>query len=359
MLAVVAGLLAGSPALRAEVPFAVMVEQLERRVDTSGFTTYEIHVTNTTADTISIYASRTVVDLPDTTWHTSVCSINKCYPEEISVLPPELVDPNGTTGFTLHVTAGRRYGQTGRVTLHLDTGPGTEGIDILFAIETVEPVAPLYRVTAVEQNAAAGPDVPVDFMTDVYNMASDTLSVTVLRVEEYFPDGTWSSALCVEDSCHAPEVDAPRPILLTFDHAVTFHLRVTGRTPGEGRVVLRFNTLRGTDPIEKRYTVTITPSGVGNSASGALVAGAPLPNPASRTIRIPIPGKLKQTGSRSLIIYRIDGERVADLSAELARAIESGDDFASVSLEGFGEGFYLYTLSSDRESISYRFQVVR
>jgi hypothetical protein len=359
MLAAALGLLALSPALRAEVPFTVMVEQLERRVDTTGFTTYEIHVTNTTADTISIHAARTVVDLPDTSWHTSVCSINKCYPEEVSILPPEIVDPNGMTGFTLHVTAGRTYGQTGRVTLRLDTGPGTEGIDIRFVIETVQPVAPLFRVTALEQNAAAGPDIPVDFMTDVYNMASDTLSVTVVRVEEYFPDATWSSALCVEDSCYGPEVEAPRPVLLAFDHAVTFHLRVTGHTPGEGRVVLRFNTSRGTDPIEKRYTVTITPTGVRSMTSETLVAGAPWPNPASRTIRIPIPRKLKQAGSRSLVIYRLDGERVADLSAELARAIASGEDAASVSVAGFNEGTYLYTLSTDRESISNQFKVVR
>src|SRR5688500_16240478 len=99
--------------LYADVPFTIMAPQPERTLDTSGFTTYEIHVTNTTGDSIGVRATRLVVDVPDTSWHTSICSITTCYPEEVSVTPAEPLAANGETGFTLHVISGRTYGQTG------------------------------------------------------------------------------------------------------------------------------------------------------------------------------------------------------------------------------------------------------
>ena len=210
ILAGAVGMVMLAPSLRAEVPFTVTVDKPERTLDTSGFTTYEMHLTNTTGDTIQVYASRTVVDVPDTTWHNSVCSMSTCYPEEVSILPPEFVEPNAMSGFTLHVISGRTYGQTGRITIHLDTGPGTEGIDLQFVVRTEAPVAPIYRVSTDELTEAASPEAPVDFSTDVYNMTSDTLSVQMIRVEEYFPDETWSSVLCVEDSCYASDVTASR-----------------------------------------------------------------------------------------------------------------------------------------------------
>ena len=258
-------------------PFADSIERPARTLDTSAFTTFEVRVSNLGDDTLRVRMARVVNGVPDTSWHTSICSMTTCYPEEVALTEPELLEPRGLTGFTVHVITGSRYGDTARLLLRIDAGEGTDSIVREISIATAAPPRRLFRVEPEATMASAVSGDTATFTIWSYNEASDTLGVAVERLDDYFPDSTWSSRLCVEDRCFDPSVDAPPSVLLDNDRATWFTLRVTGRTPGQGRVVLAFTTTRGTEPVEHRFTVDIGAASIDERRESARATVAPMP----------------------------------------------------------------------------------
>lgn len=255
--------------LQAQVPFSVAIDKPVRTLDTVSFTTFEIHVTNTTGDTIRVRATRAVNGLPDSAWESSICSITTCYPPEVDVTEYEQARPEGMTGFAVHVMTGPRHGDSARIVLSIDTGPGSESVVRELVVKTAAPPAQIFRVEPEQLSKSIAVGETAEFLIWGYNYASDSLSLAVVRVEDYFTSEGWESSICVEDDCSSPDVDAPPAIVLQTDKATWFKLRVRAGSVGSGDVVLRFNTMRGTDPIEKRFTVTAGVSAVHDDVRGA------------------------------------------------------------------------------------------
>lgn len=268
-------ILATQGALAAD--FSITVERPERVLDTASFTTFEIRVHSQSDDAQAIRMARLVNDLPDTSWHTSICSINICYPEDVSLTEPEPLEPRGMTGFTVHVITGGRHGDTARILVRLDAVDGGDSILQELVIVTAPPPRRLFRVEpeALHRSAIAGDTVR--FTIWAYNEASDSLLVAVERADDYYPDSTWSSRLCVEERCFDGAIASPPPVLLENDRATWFTLMLTGRTPGQGRVVLRFNTMRGTEPFEHRFTLDLGAAGFGDDEGTDRPRIAPIP----------------------------------------------------------------------------------
>jgi hypothetical protein len=263
--------------------FEVSVDRPTRALDTTAFTTFELRVRSTGSEESSVVMTRVANDLPDTAWRTSICSMTICYDEEIAVTEPEPLAAGGLTGFTLHVYTGRSYGDTARIRLRIASVDGDVASDHELVVATAPPPRRIYRIEPQEiaRSVAAGDTAELAIWA--YNDADDSLSLSVERIDDYFPDASWSSRLCVESTCYDPTVSAPPSILTEFGHATSFTLRVVGTTPGVGRVVLRFNSTRGTEPTELRFTVTVGASSVDLREEQTLLL---YPNPARDRVTI-------------------------------------------------------------------------
>src|SRR5688500_6147911 len=141
----------GTLPLRADVPFSVSIEKPDRMLDVMAFTTFEVHVTNTSDAAISVRAVRVLNDLPGGEWMSSICSMNTCYPPEVDTTEFESAAAGGMTGFTIHVTTGSRYGDTARIALQIGTGDGSGAIGREVTIVTARPAVRRLRVGSGER----------------------------------------------------------------------------------------------------------------------------------------------------------------------------------------------------------------
>jgi hypothetical protein len=341
-------LLCAIPAL-AQPRFDVVIERPERTLDTSAFTTFEIRVHSLAGDTLDVRMARVENNVPDTSWHTSICSINTCYPESVSLTEPERLAPGGMTGFTVHVFTGHRYGDTARILLRIDAGEGTEAIMQEISIATAQPERRIYRLEpeALHRSAVAG-DTAL-FTVWVYNEASDTLGVSVARIDDFFPDSTWSSRLGVQDVCYDPDVDAPPPVVVESDHATWFTLRVTGRTPATGTVVLRFNTTRGTEPVEHRFTLDLGLAGLRVDRELPVAPASPVP--ASDVVSIAL-GPTSAGREVRLRVVDVAGR------AYVERRRADGEGLVRLDVRDLAEGVYRYLIDGEISAVG-SFIVVR
>ena len=337
----------------AGVPITVDVERPQRTLDTVTFTTFEIHVTNASEDTLRVRAVRVLNDLPDSSWSSSICSMTICYPPEVDTTAYELSRPRTMTGFTVHVMTGHRHGDTARIAIAIDIGPDGDPIVRELVMVTAQPPPQLFRVepTAHEVDVTVGDTAEI--VTWVYNHAGDTLTMSVERVEEYYTSAGWQSALCVMENCAPPEVDRPSPIVLDVDRAVNFTLRVAAGAPGQGRIVLRFNTSRGTDPIERRFTVNAGLSSVPRSLPYRALT---YPNPAVDVVRLSL-GQLSAGAHYSLIVAGADGRIVR--RARIDPSSVDVDGTLALDVSNLVPGTYLFNITGIAGEVAGRFTIER
>lgn len=337
----------------AGVPITVEVERPQRTLDTVMFTTFEIHVTNASEDTLRVRAVRVLNNLPDISWSSSICSMTICYPPEVDTTAYELSRPRTMTGFTVHVMTGHRHGDTARIAIAIDIGSDSEPIVRELVMVTAQPPPQLFRVepTAHEVDVTVGDTAEI--VTWVYNHAGDTLTMSVERVEEYYTSAGWQSALCVMENCAPPEVDRPSPIVLDVDRAVSFTLRVAAGAPGQGRIVLRFNTRRGTDPVERRFTVNAGVASVPHGRSSTTFA---YPNPAVNVVHLPL-RQLGVSARYSLIVARADGRVVR--SASIDASSVDVDGTLTLDVSSLPPGAYLFNMSGNDSEVAGRFTIQR
>lgn len=342
---------------RAEVPFTVSIDRPDRTLDTAAFTTFEIYVTNDTGDSIRVRAARITNDLPDTSWYSSICSMTTCYPPEIDVTELESAAPRARTGFTVHIITGHIYGDTARIILRIDTGPGTDSVVREMTIATSPPVRPIFRVETqtIERSVPVG--AVAEFIVWAYNMAGDSLSLSMIRAQDYYTSAGWESTICIEDSCAPPDIDSLGAVRIDVDRATYYKLRVRPGAPGQGKIVLRFNTLRGTEPAELRFTVNAGAAGIHERKTVRVRA---YPNPANNLIHIPLPDIGSWSDALHVEVTRIDGVRMPNLSASIV-AVSAREHLreALLDVSALASGIYTYRFDNGDSMLSGLFSVAR
>jgi hypothetical protein len=331
----------------AQTPFSVTVVEPSRKLDVVAFTTFEVQVTNTSPKAIAVSTTRTVKDLPGTDWHNSICSEKVCYEEEVSDIPPYPIDKGGSATFKVHVQTGSIVDKTGRIVVRFDAGDGSPAFDQELTVTTYVPPPSPYRIDAEVLDQEGSARDTASFTVVAFNNEADTLRLNVERIESYFPDSSWRSSLCVMYNCYPDTESAPPAVLVEDSHAALFQLRIVPGSAGQGRVVLRFNTTRGTTPVEKRFTVTALPSGVlalrEESTQTLLVA----PNPVSHLARITLPIFTHPVGNVTFELYSSTGELVGEWNETVRRAITGGQRDIVLDLDDLLSGTYQLRLRSD------------
>jgi hypothetical protein len=331
-----ATLILGASRARAGTPFTVSIDRPDRTLDVASFTTFEVHVVSTAADTIRVRAIRVVNDLPDTSWYASICSITTCYPPEIDTTELESAAPGEMTGFTIHVMTGSRYGDTATISLRIDTGDGSDAVTRTVTVATARPPVQLFRVEPVDLAKSVTVGETAEFLIWAYNQASDTLTLSVERVEDYFSGANWQSQLCVEETCYASSVDRPPSITLDNDRATFFRLRVRAGSVGQARIVLRFNTERGTEPIEKRFSVEAGVSAAELDPRTHIGVSSAHPNPTSGMTVIELPAGV--TAPLRVDVAGVDGRVMPD--RPFVRTDDAGRTSLRIDLGDLAAGVY-------------------
>lgn len=342
----------------AQVPFTVQIPDSVRTLGPVTFTTFEVFVRNTSPSPINVRLTRTVNDLPDGDWYTSLCSQMTCYDTSLSVLPAETIPAGDLHQFKLHVFTGNTLDTAGRVVIRFDMGEGTEAIEKEVLVHVVVPPAPLYRIITQEETVAGSPVDTTVFEIVAVNNTVDTMALVIERMEEYFPDSTWSSSLCIFTDCYDDSVSAPPPYVADDSHAGLFKVRVAGVTPGTGRVVVRLNTLRGTTPVIKRFTVVIAaPASVTVEADD--IALTPYPNPARDYLLIPVGGDNVHLILSTLRVFSADGSLVASYSGNSDKGVVQQEGALRLDLGVLASGSYFYELTVNNRVTVQSFVVAR
>jgi hypothetical protein len=335
------------PALSQPTEFSVSVDKPDRVLPPGGFTTYEMLIRNLSGRDLKIVAERSVNDLPDDAWISSICSELHCYEKEVSLLPAEDLAAGDSIYVKMHVTAGNQIEDTAKIVLRFHVEGSQEYIEQAFTIVTVEPKPTVFAVIANQKEMSVDAGTEVEFYVGLANYTSSPLTMTVHRVENDFPDNSWQSRLCVPDSClPTAEVETPA-VTIEPSKALYVRLRVFAGSGGEGKVTLRFDAPEGVDPAYEQFTVTATMLGVDAPAVNVIDAAA-YPNPAQTSVTIPLPDLALSIGSASLLVYDGRGRVVADISEEANTAIQMGSRSLPVDLSELAAGVYRYQLSIGR-----------
>jgi hypothetical protein len=353
VIVILTALLIGTIGARAGVPFSVSIEKPERSLDLESFTTFEVRVTNEGSDSIRVRAIRVVNELPPDGWYSSICSITTCYPPEVDTTEFESAGAGAQTGFTIHVMTGRRYGDTARIALQIDSGPGTDSVVREVSVITVRRPARLFRIEPLAHEATVVSGETAEFIVWAYNQASDTIGLAAVRVEDYYSSAGWESTLCVEENCLAPEVDATPVVVLDNDKATYFKLRVRAGAPGQGQIVVRFNSTRGTEPIEKRFTVI---AGVAEVNLEERSDGSAFPNPARTVVNVPVPVGGYENDLVVGLFSAADGRMVLSMTPA-ASSLDRGT--VGVDVGALPSGRYLYRARRGDASVVGAFQIER
>ncbi len=333
--------------IAAQSPFVVTVVEPSRKLDVVAFTTFEVQVNNTSQKDIAVGVTRIVKDLPGSDWHNSICSEKVCYDEAVSEIPPYTINKGGSTIFKVHVQTGAVVDKTGRIVVRFDAGDGSPAFDQELTVKTYVPPPSPYRIDAEILDQEGSALDTATFSVVAFNNEADTLGLNVERIESYFPDPSWRSSLCVMYDCYADTVSVPPAIIVEDSHAALFKLRIVPGSAGQGRVVLRFNTTRGTTPVEKRFTVTALPSGVPILREEVTRSMLVAPNPASQQVRITLPPSISSAHDVSLELFSSNGKLVADWTETTRRAIVGKIAELTLDLQDIPSGAYQLRLRVD------------
>jgi hypothetical protein len=348
-LAMMFTLLTTLSALSQPTEFSVSVDKPDRVLPPGGFTTYEMLVRNTSGKDLKIVAERTVNDLPDDAWISSICSELHCYEEDVSLLPAEDLAAGDSTYVKMHVTAGNQIEDTAKIVLRFYVEGSQEYYEQAFNIATVEPKPTVFAVIANQKEMSTDAGMEVEFYVGLANYTSSPLDMTVYRVENDFPDDSWQSRLCVPDSClPTAEVETPT-VTIEPSKALYVRLRVFAGSGGEGKVTLRFDPPEGVDPAYEQFTVTATMLGVDVPGVNATLSAA-YPNPTQTSVTIPLPDVTLGAGSISLVLYDERGMIVAELGGQATTALRMGSHTLSVDLSGLPAGTYRYVMQAAGKS---------
>jgi hypothetical protein len=342
-------LILGTLGVRAEVPFSVSIERPERTLDVVAFTTFEIHVMNEGSDTLRVRAIRAQNDLPDSAWETSICSINTCYPPEIDTTEYERAAQGAMTGFSVHVMTGARYGDTATIVVHVDSGPGTDSVVRTLKVATARPAVQLFRVEPAELEQSIAVGQTAEFLLYAINQSSDTLALSIVRYEDFFTGPGWESSLCVEETCYPADVDSPPAVVVSNDKATYFRIRVHAGSPGKGDVVVRINTGRGTEPIEKRLTVNAGVAGAELPRMETVGSAVGFPNPTTGRFTVTLPSGFRATESTHVELVDVSGRTIDENIPH--KVVEAVGASIRLDLTNYPTGHYLVRVGDSETSV--------
>lgn len=280
-------------ALYAQSSLNLSVDRPARIISANGYTTFVVDIHNTSTQTVLVKVVRMVNDLPDDGWKTSICSPHHCYDETVDTIEPYEVHPGQPSNTQVHFYTGDSG--IGRVTLMIDPQDGTDPAHVELTVEVGEIPEPSLSLREDSTEAHVGVGDTAFFPFAIVNRTDSTLPVEVHRLEEEFPDPTWSSGLCYFFVCQPAELDSlPIHPVPSRDGAVYGLFIVAGQTPGTiGEVEVQIDPGDGTEPFYRRFEVIVAePAGVDHDESRWLLASA-YPNPAVSTVALALPGALR------------------------------------------------------------------
>ncbi len=300
--------------LRADV--LVEIDSVRRTTSPGGFMTYYAKVTNTGAGSVAVRARRVLDQLPDTTWESSICTETHCYAVEEDLTGDQTIDPGAPRYFKIHIQAGARIGDSAVVGLRFESASLLSPIERTLTLVVVESPLPDFRVDIDAPKKVMEPREEGMIPVWIENPTAAPVTYRVRRIEAIFPDTSWHSELCVEDSCFGEATsETPLAVVQPGEYGYV-RLRVTaGATNGDrARIVLRFDAGDDAKVIDRLIEVTVFSAGAGVSREPATPTAvrSPFPTPAGTYVDLPLPGAGPW---RSLAIYDRNGNRIADCSS--------------------------------------------
>ncbi len=193
----------------------------------------------------------------------------------------------------------------------------------------------------------------LDFHVTVRNTGSSDVTFYVERTINDAPDG-WSSSVCTNELCYPPTRDKTDATTLPGNGTVDVKLTVNAGTTADesGHFELAFSTDFGF-PQAVDFHATSAVSGV-TLGSGALVAAAAYPNPASTHLTIPLATQSRPSLTR-VAIFDARGNRVALDDAQLRVASTS----ISVDVSTLPAGSYFFRVEDGDRRDAGSFVVTR
>ncbi|MDB5033722.1 MAG: hypothetical protein JWQ98_963 [Chlorobi bacterium] len=128
LLAVAAISLAGLKLSAQTMPISVTFDETAGEVTPAAPKEFWFHITNTTAATIKVQITRTVNQLPDTSWSSYICT-ELCYPPEISKLEPITIKAGKMASGDITITGGAVPDQSAKVTIRFQMVGDSKYVD--------------------------------------------------------------------------------------------------------------------------------------------------------------------------------------------------------------------------------------
>jgi hypothetical protein len=113
-------------AAQADVPFTVQLEETSSTIAPGGVHLFNLTVTNTSSQNLTIRVARTANGLPGEDWSSSICFGGLCYDASTSTPEPTTVKPGASTSCELTISGGMDVGKTATVTLRFTAGFDTK-----------------------------------------------------------------------------------------------------------------------------------------------------------------------------------------------------------------------------------------
>ena len=345
-------------ALYAQSSLDLLVDRPTRIISADGYTTFVVDIHNTSAQPVLVKVVRMVNDLPDDGWKTSICSPHHCYDETVDTIEPYEVHPGQPSNTQVHFYTGDSG--VGRVMLKIDPQDGTDPAQIELTVEVGEIPEPSLSLREDSTEAHVGVGDTAFFPFAIVNRTDSTLPVEVHRLEEEFPDPTWSSGLCYFFVCQPAELDSlPIHPVPSRDGAVYGLFVVAGQTPGTiGEVEVQIDPGDGTEPFYRRFEVTVEmPAGIEEREGFGNSSALSYPSPATSHVSLTIPGGVPGT----LVSLRLIGTTGATITTGPFHT-ESGVDGETVVIlpvDGLPSGLWLWQATHNGVMVEGRFVVLR
>ena len=278
--------------LYAQSSLNLSVDRPVRIIPADGYTTFVVNIHNMSAQPVLVKVVRMVNDLPDEGWKTSICSPHHCYDETVDTIEPYEVYPGQPSNTQVHFYTGDSG--VGKVMLMIDPQDGTDLAHIELTVEVGEIPEPSLSLREDSTEAHVGVGDTAFFPFAIVNRTESTLPVGVHRLEEDFPDPTWSSGLCYFFVCQPAELDSlPIYSLPSSDGAVYGLFIVAGQTPGTlSSVEVQIDPGDGTEPFYRRFHVMVDQISSIDNASSSIRRNGSRPDPASSHVTLTVPGNL-------------------------------------------------------------------
>jgi len=207
---------------------------------------------------------------------------------------------------------------------------------------------------------AIGPGGVHQFHMTIQNNTAEKIQLRVVRVTNDLPGEDWSSSICFGALCYDPATSVPEPYSIFANKSTSCELAIAGglQVDRSATVTLRFSANFDTNYVEKTFVAYTSAVNAVPNGTAALDLAPAYPNPASSYTLFPVPTGLRATEA-TLALYNARGEQVAELSAELRRAMESGAESVRADLAGLPSGAYLYRMAVDGREITRTITIVR